>query len=43
MMLSHRSPVRFAALVVALTIALAQGLGEFLTLQRWRLRAWMAR
>jgi hypothetical protein len=35
----HRSAVRLAALV----LALAQGVAEFVTLQRWRLRAWIAR
>lgn len=39
MMQPHRSAIRIAAV----TLALAQGLFEFVTLQRWRLRAWIAR
>lgn len=35
----HRSAVRLAVLA----LALAQGFAEFVMLQRWRLRAWMAR
>jgi hypothetical protein len=35
----HRSAIRLAALA----LALAQGFAEFVTLQRWRLRAWIAR
>jgi hypothetical protein len=36
-------PRHFLITVAALALALAQGLAEFLSLQRWRLRAWMAR
>jgi len=35
----HRFPIRSAAVV----LAVVQGLAEFVTLQRWRLRAWAAR
>lgn len=28
---------------VAITMALVRGVGEFTTLQRWRLKEWMAR
>jgi hypothetical protein len=36
-------PLRSVIRLAALAFVLAQGFSEFVTLQRWRLRAWMAR
>jgi hypothetical protein len=36
-------PYRSAVRLAVLTLIVAQGFSEFVTLQRWRLRAWMAR
>lgn len=38
-----KHPATAALHVAALAVALLRGVGEFASLQRWRLKEWMAR